>query len=104
METESHTILLDRSGLRTIPNSRLLRLRRSLIAFDRLPLVGNTAVQFHNLFNRLFDIDLTRYGEDDVGRAIVFLHIGNDIVTSQRAQTFRSADAPTPHPVFLECG
>src|ERR1051325_293377 len=95
-------VLLDRSGLRTVTGRGLFGFGRNMVALYRISIVGDTAIEFHRLRDRILDINTAGDRENNVGRAIEFLHVPDDVVTGESAKTFGRADAPSLHPMLLE--
>ena len=103
MVAKSHMVLLDRLQTATIAKGGLLRLCGPLIALDGISSSEIPPYNFTTSAMVSSTSSLTRYREDDIGRPVVLLHIRHDIIARQCPQSLRRADAPPPHPVFLEC-
>ena len=100
VETQCDVILLDRTALPGVAQTALLGFDSTLIALDGFIFRG--AIEPYHVVERLFDVHLTCNGEDDVGRTVKFLKVGDDVVTRQSPQTFRCPDTPSLHAMLSE--
>src|SRR5262249_21903293 len=104
VKSQRNVTFLNGTALPSISRFLLVRLGRTAIAFQRGVVGGNGAIEFHNFGDSLFDIHLARNRQDDIGRPIVLLYVGYDVVTRQRSQAFGCAYPPTFHPMLMESG
>src|SRR5262245_21208446 len=102
MKSQGDVTLLDGTPLPSITHFLLIRLGRTIVTFERRFIGRNASVEFHHISDCLFDIHLAGNRQNDIGRAVVFLYVSDEIVTRQSAQTLRCAYPPTFHPMLLE--
>ena len=78
VEAQCDVILLDWAAFPGVAQAVLLGFNRTVVALERLIFRGT--VELDHLIECRFDVHLTCNGQDDVGRTIKFLEVGDDII------------------------